>query len=121
MRFVSLIPLARLDFRLPFSGQVTCSDASTSRGGICASAGCSRWGALVSEGKLRGKLPELWQEHQVLTIGLFDGIAALRAAVDLLGLQLVGHISVEVDEAGCGVPRPGTTCFPAGQMHGAAS
>ena len=98
MRFVSLIPLARLDFRLPFSEQVTCSDASTSGGGICASAGCSRWGALVSQGKLRGELPELRQEHQVLTIGLFDGIAALRVAVDLLGLQLVGHISVEVDD-----------------------
>ena len=76
IRLVSLIPLARLDFRLPFHHQVTCSDASTTGGGICASLGTSRWGALVSEGQLRGQLPELHQEHQVLTIGLFDGISA---------------------------------------------
>eukprot|EP00435_Cladocopium_sp_Y103_P022238 s2269_g5.t1 len=97
MRLVSLIPLARLDFRLPFHPQVTCSDASTSGGGICASAGCTRWGVIASEGKLRGELPELRQEHRVLSIGLFDGIGALRVALDLLGLQVVGHVSVEVD------------------------
>ena len=97
MKLVSLIPLARLNFRLPFHEQVTCSDASTTGGGICASAGCSRWGALVSEGILRGDLPELRQEHRVLSIGLFDGISALRVALDLLGLQVAGHVSVEVD------------------------
>ena len=59
MRLVSLIPLARLNFRLPVHSQVTCSDASCSGGGICASAGTTRWGALVSEGKLRGELPEV--------------------------------------------------------------
>ena len=35
---------------------------------------------------LRGELPELRQEHRVLTVGLFDGIAALRVACDLLGI-----------------------------------
>ena len=39
MKLVSLIPLARLDFRLPFHEQVTCSDASSTGGGICASLG----------------------------------------------------------------------------------
>eukprot|EP00435_Cladocopium_sp_Y103_P042257 s239_g11.t1 len=97
MRLVSLLPLARLDFRLPFHPQVTCSDASTSGGGVCASMSCSRWGELVAEGQLRGQLPELRQEHQVLTIGLFDGISALRVAADLLGLQIIGHVSVEPD------------------------
>ena len=98
MRLVGLMPLARLDFRLPFHNQVTCSDASTSGGGICASTGCSRWGALVSEGQLRGQLPELRQEHRVLTIGLLDGISALRVATDLLGLEVLGHVSVEPDQ-----------------------
>ena len=32
----------------------------------------------------------------VLTIGLFDGIGALRVAADSLGLGVIGHISVEV-------------------------
>ena len=94
MKLVSLIPLARLDFRLPFHEQVTCSDASSTGGGICASLGVSRWGAVVAGGSLRGELPELRQEHQVVTIGLFDGIGALRVAADLLGLQVLGHVSV---------------------------
>ena len=84
-----------MDFRIPTSGQVTCSDASTSGGGVCASLGLSGWGRLVVDGSLRGELPELRQQHQVLTIGLFDGIGALRVASDLIGLQIIGDISVE--------------------------
>lgn len=95
LRFVGLLPLARLDFRIPVHPVVSCSDASTSGGGVCASLGLSAWGRLVVTGSLRGELPELRQEHQVLTIGLFDGIGALRVAADLIGLQLIGHISVE--------------------------
>ena len=52
----------------------------------------------MSEGQLRGQLPELRQEHRVLTIGLFDGISALRVATDLLGLEVLGHVSVEPDQ-----------------------
>lgn len=98
LKVLGLLPLARLDFRVPFHEQVTCSDASTTGGGICASHGCSPWGQLVARGSLRGELPELRQEHRVLTIGLFDGIGALRVAADLLGLQILGHVSVEVDK-----------------------
>ena len=32
---------------------------------------------------------------QVLTVGLFDGLGALRLACDALGLPMCGHISVE--------------------------
>ena len=32
---------------------------------------------------------------QVLTIGLFDGLGALRVAADVIGLPVVGHISIE--------------------------
>eukprot|EP00435_Cladocopium_sp_Y103_P057709 s1098_g20.t1 len=96
VRFLSLLPLARLDFRMPYVEQVTCSDASTQGGGVCASVSLSRAGVQAAYGKLRGELPELRQEHQVLTVGLFDGIGALRVAADLLGLQVLGHISVEI-------------------------
>lgn len=97
IRFVALIPLARLDFRLQYSEQVTCSDASSTGGGVCASTGLSRAGVLAAQGQLRGELPELRQEHRVFTVGLFDGISALRVAVDLLGLVSLGHVSVETD------------------------
>jgi len=99
LRLLALIPLARLDFRTPFHDQVTCSDASSSGGGICASQALTQWGNTVLQGKLRGELPELRQEHRVLTVGLFDGIGALRVAVDLLGLHVLGHVSVEPEAA----------------------
>lgn len=98
LRFLGLLPLARMDFRTPFHEQVTCSDASSSGGGVCASQGLTSWGIQVLDGKLRGELPELRQEHQVLTVGLFDGIGALRVATDLLGLQVIGHVSVETNK-----------------------
>ena len=65
---------------------------------MCASLGLTSWGIQVLDGKLRGELPELRQEHQVLTVGLFDGIGALRVATDLLGLQVIGHVSVETNK-----------------------
>lgn len=83
IRFVCLIPLAKLDFRLKYHEQVTCSDASTTGGGICASRGPIRYGSMVASGKLRGELPELRSDHKVLSIGLFDGVGALRVALDL--------------------------------------
>ena len=98
VRFLALVPLARLDFRLSYSEQVTCSDASSSGGGVCASVALSRAGDLAAQGKLRGQLPELRQEHRILTVGLFDGIGALRVAADLLGLEVMGHISVEKEK-----------------------
>lgn len=53
------------------------------------------YGAVVAEGSLRGDLAESQTGLCVLTIGLFDGIAALRVAADLLGVQVLGHVSVE--------------------------
>lgn len=95
VRFISLIPLARMDFRLQYDEQVTCSDASSTGGGVCASVALSRTRASAARGRLRGQLPELRQEHRILTVGLFDGIGAPRVAIDLLGLESIGHISVE--------------------------
>ena len=97
MRFIALIPLARLNFRLPVDEQVTCSDASSVVGVVCASHGLTRVGNMVGRGVLRGQLPELRTEHTVLTTGIFDGIGALRVAVDVLGLEMVGHVSNEKD------------------------
>ncbi len=97
LRFLSLIPLTRLDFRLRVDSQVTCSDASSTGGGICASAGLTPMGVLASQGYLRGEMPESRSGIKVLSVGLFDGIGALRVALDLLEVDVIGHISVEVD------------------------
>ena len=95
LRFLGCLPLARLDFRLDMDPIVTCSDASMEGGGICASSGLTPYGTLVSEGGLRGEQPGNHTDNMVLSVGLFDGIGALRVALDVLGVPVIGHVSVE--------------------------
>ena len=96
-RFLALLPLARIDFRCEVSGQVTASDASTSGGGGTASRGQTNIGHMAASCPVRGDLPEVGEMTQVLTIGLFDGIGALRVASDAIGLPVAGHVSVELN------------------------
>ena len=39
LRFLALLPLVRMNFRLDNHPMVTCSDASTTGGGVCRSSG----------------------------------------------------------------------------------
>ena len=94
-RFLGLIPLAYMDFRCNLSPVVTASDASTTGGGITASVGITPLGGVASQCTVRGDLIEPADLPCVLTIGLFDGIGALRVAADALGWSVMGHISVE--------------------------
>lgn len=100
LRFIGLVPLCRMDFRLPLRGQVTCSDASTSGGGMCSSVGLSPCGEMVAAGELRLEGSPLDGRPRILSIGLFDGVGCLRLALDLLGAQVAGHVSVEKQAAG---------------------
>ena len=95
VRFLSLFPLAMMNFRPNFDGNVTASDASSSGGGITVSRSLTAFGEEASQGLLRGDVPGTECASQILTIGLFDGIAALRVAVDSLGVMSAGHVSVE--------------------------
>ena len=94
-RFIGLLPLAYMDFRCQVSPVVTASDASEMGGGVTASEGLTELGAVASSCEVRGDLVEPCELTSVLTIGLFDGIAALRVATDSLGWNVVGHVSVE--------------------------
>eukprot|EP00438_Fugacium_kawagutii_P029680 Skav211484 [mRNA] locus=scaffold2188:226124:230616:- [translate_table: standard] len=94
-RCIALMPLAKLQFRNKIDPLVTASDASTTGGGVTASLGLTNQGQVAASTKIRGDLPEPAQVTQVLTIGLFDGIGALRVAADSLQLPIAGHISVE--------------------------
>lgn len=96
-RFMCLAPLAQMNFRAPMVGQVTCSDASSTGGGFCISKGLTAYGVAASSSEVRGDVPEKEDVCQVLSVGLFDGLAALRVACDLVGLPMAGHISVECD------------------------
>ena len=99
-RFIALVPLAQMDFRVPIDGVVTCSDASTQGGGACSSTGLSDYGRAALNAQVRGDVPEPDDLVQVLSVGLFDGIGALRVACDVLGLPMAGHVSIEKDPKG---------------------
>ena len=65
------------------------------------------------KGGLRGELVENRSDHMILTVGLFDGIGALRVALDALGAQVIGHVSVEKEDfarRGCGSTLPRGHC-----------
>lgn len=113
-RFILLLPLAQMEFRATLCDQVTCSDASTLGGGICVSTGLTEYGVAAANSAVRGDVPEAHDLQQILTVGLFDGIGALRVAADALGLPVAGHVSVEVDPRGRRVVEswfPGTRFF----------
>ena len=98
-RFIGLVPLAYMDFRAHISPMVTASDASTTGGGVTASVGLTPVGCVASTCDVRGDIVEPSDLPSVLTIGLFDGIGALRVAADCLGWCVAGHVSVEKDPA----------------------
>ena len=68
-------------------------------GGVCCSQGLTAVGHLAAKGDLWGRLPSTGAEHSVLLIGLFDGIGALRVAMDLQDTSVLGYISVESNPA----------------------
>ena len=99
VRFLGLVPLAVTTFRPPFDGAVTASDASMTGGGFCVSRG---YGVATALSPVRGDIPEAHDFCQILSIGLFDGIGALRVALGLLQAPLAGHISVEANSSARG-------------------
>eukprot|EP00438_Fugacium_kawagutii_P009601 Skav222519 [mRNA] locus=scaffold2265:359570:365510:- [translate_table: standard] len=98
-RFLALLPLARLSFRYEPSPVVTASDASTQGGGVTVSSGLTNAGQIAACCSLRGDVVEPNDSCSILTIGLFDGIGALRVAADSAGLPVCGHISIESNKA----------------------
>ena len=100
MRFICLAPLAQMNLRTSVLGDVTASDASEHGGGFCTSQSLTPMGVHAAHCSVRGDLPEVDDHIQVLTVGLFDGIGALRVAADVLHLPMGGHVSAEVSVEG---------------------
>ena len=96
LRFVVLCPLAYMDFRLATSELVTASDASTTGGGLCVSRELSPFGVSACQAECRGDVVEPDEVDQVLVVSLFDGIGALRVALDALRVPVGGYVSVEI-------------------------
>ena len=95
VRMIALTPLAVMNFRSRISEHVTASDASEFGGGVTVSKGLTPAGNVAARCRVRGDILEPLDGISVVTIGLFDGIGALRVAVDSLGWHVLGHVSVE--------------------------
>ena len=95
IRCIGLVPLAFINLRTGFDPMVGVSDASTSGGGFCVPRGLTPYGTSAATAPVRGELPSEDDSSQILSIGMFDGIAALRVALDCLGIPVAGHISIE--------------------------
>ena len=66
--------------------------------GICASGPLTPFGQVVAQGALRGEVPESG-DLAVFSLGLFDGIGALRVALELINVKVLGHVSVECNKS----------------------
>ena len=100
IRFICATPLAQMNLSSPFREDITASDASEHGGGFCVSKGLTALGSYAASCPVRGDVPEAEDCVMVLTVGLFDGIAALRVAADSLSLPMSGHVSCEVSKEG---------------------
>jgi hypothetical protein len=78
--------------------KVTASDASSTGGGVTVSRSLSNIGQIAASCPVRGDVAEVEDMTQVLTIGIFDGIGALRVAADAAGLPVAGHVSIEINK-----------------------
>ncbi|CAE7765025.1 unnamed protein product [Symbiodinium sp. CCMP2592] len=106
---VSLLGLALVDMRTPVSGLVTCSDASTSGGGMCASSGLTSEGVDLLEqldqtphdgerfrpqGSVQGYKSS---GPRVLIISLYDGSSGVMCALTRLDCAVQGYASAGGD------------------------
>ena len=113
LRCLAIMPMAGTDRKAPIHNMVTCSDASETGGGLCASGSLSGEGeemlAQLHSDKFRldrrlsfaaqGALTS--RRHQgprVVVVSLFDGISAVMCALCRLDCQVVGFASSEVDK-----------------------
>ena len=92
---LSLSLLAFMDIRMPYDSLCTVSDASEDGGGLCQSLGLTAFGQAAKSKFIRGEREEVPDDHQLLVISLFDGMGSLRVALDTIGAQISGYVSVE--------------------------
>ena len=87
-----------MDFRTGISEKVTASDASTTGGGLCVSKALSPYGLAAAQARTRGDILSQDDVEPILVVSLFDGIGALRVAVDALRIPVAGYVSAEISE-----------------------
>ena len=97
--FICLLPLARIGFRSEWSSLASASDASEQGGGITVSSSLTGLGVAASTKSVRGNRQTISELQGVLVVSLFDGIGSLRVALDVLGVNVCGYVSIEQDQS----------------------
>ena len=94
---VMALPLLHIDYRLPASSVVSCSDASERGAGVVVATGLSADG---HEAMLRrlSSLPNLLR-HKVILVESCAGIGSGRRGLELLGIVPALYLVSEIDDA----------------------
>ena len=69
------------------------------RGGITVSSSLTGLGVAASTKSVRGNRQTISELQGVLVVSLFDGIGSLRVALDVLGVNVCGYVSIEQDQS----------------------
>ena len=97
---ICLAPLLQTDLRSPYSGVVTCSDASERGGAMAVSTRM-----LTAGHSLGRRLSAEAVRAEVLVISVFNGIGGGFRAYDLAGVKPAALVSVEIDAGANRVTR----------------
>eukprot|EP00973_Karenia_brevis_P093802 12419168-Karenia_brevis.AAC.1 len=93
----------RCDSRVPVSGMITASDASSTGGAVTRSVRLTNKG-LSSLAQSSGAR-SLKAQDSVILLSLFDGISGARRSLDLAGINVGLYVSCETDAQACRVTR----------------
>jgi len=92
---MAILPLIQADLRLLTDHRVTVSDASETGGGVCLATGLTETGYNAFRRELA--LAEGIGGDTVGLVGGFEGIGGARRALEILGIRVTAHFSIEID------------------------
>ena len=98
-----LAPLLQTDLMMEYDDKVTCSDASETGGAVAVANGLTWSGRSFVHRHLRADLEPLKQP--ILVISFFNGIGGSFRIYDILGISVMGRISIEIAKAANRVTR----------------
>ena len=109
---MALLPLMQADLRLTVDPRITVSDASETGGGVCVATGLTTEGVAAFRRELATKTAV--GRDEIGLISGFEGIGGDRRAFDLLGVEIAGHLTIEIDER---ARRVTAAAWPGAEVH----
>ena len=106
---VCMGPILQTDLTMEYDGEVTCSDASETGGAVAMSNSLTWSGRSFVHRNLNAELDPI--HCPILVISCFNGIGGSFRIYDILGVQVLGRISIDISKEANRVTRstwPGT-------------